>query len=89
MEERYDMLRKKMERYSAWEDVGRRSLNLENRLKQFFALHDLLRLYGDDVLKKLHEDHLMALIKTRRRLNKISENREAILSSEVASDVKR
>ena len=68
MKKKYEILRAKMARFNEWEAKHRKDLKTADRLEQFFALCDLGRLHGDAVLRQMHEDHLMALIKTNRRL---------------------
>ena len=70
MKEKYQMLRKKMARFNEWETNNYRGITLEERLQQFFVLYNLGKLNHDEVLNKIHEDHLMGLVKTNERLKK-------------------
>ena len=70
MEKKYEILRAKMARFNEWETENYRSLTLEERLQQFFVLYNLGKLHHDEVLNRIHEDHLMGLVKTNERLKK-------------------
>lgn len=87
MEKKYEMLRIKMARFNEWEAKNRKNLPLENRLEQFLALYDLSRTYDDDVRRKMHENHLKALIETNQRLNRqISLSRKRRIVQSLAWD---
>jgi hypothetical protein len=59
-----------MARFNKWETDHCRRLTQEERLKQFFILYGLGKMNRNEVLDKMHEDHLMGLIKTHERLKK-------------------
>jgi len=68
MEKKYEILRAKMSKFNEWEAKHRKDLKTVDRLEQFFALYDLGRWHSDGVLRQMHENHLMALINTHKRL---------------------
>lgn len=70
MEKQYEMLRKKMTRFNEWEVVNRKTLTVENRLEQFFALYELGQLYCEETKKRIHEDHLSGIVELTKRLRK-------------------
>jgi len=72
MKEKYQMLRKKMARFNRWEVENCRDLTSEERLEQYFVLYNLGKLHRESVLARIHEEHLMGLIKTNERLNKVA-----------------
>ncbi len=72
MNPQFEMLRKKMERFNAWEAENRRKLSLATRLEQFIILYDLAKRQSDGIQKKMHEDHLESLVKTCKKLRDIN-----------------
>jgi hypothetical protein len=68
MNRQYEMLREKMEKFNAWEAKNRRNLTLEDRLKTFLALYDLGQMHGEDVIDRVHREHLRGLVDTNKRL---------------------
>lgn len=70
MKEKYQMLRKKMAKFNKWETENSKCLTLEERLQQYFVLYSLGKLHHEEVLNKIHEEHLMGLIETSERLRK-------------------
>jgi hypothetical protein len=79
MENKYEMLRKKMTQFNIWEAESLKGLSATNRLKQFFALYELGQMHDDDTLNKMHDSHLNGIIRTSEKL------RRAIIKSEVTS----
>jgi hypothetical protein len=59
-----------MARFNEWQTENYRGLSLEERLQQFLVLYNLGKLHNNEVLNKIHEDHLMGLVKTGERLRK-------------------
>lgn len=68
MDNKYIMLRKKMERFNQWEAIEQKKLSESDRFEQFLTLYDLGRLYDEDKLKRIHNNHLMGLVSTNKRL---------------------
>ena len=68
MDKRYAMLRKKMERFNAWEAGELNKIPELDRLQQFLILYDLGKFYDKNVLKQTQFKHLEGLIKTSKKL---------------------
>jgi hypothetical protein len=68
MQNKYEMLRKKMARFNEWEATNRKTLTTEKRLEQFLALYELGSVSGEETIKRAHEEHLKGIIETNKRL---------------------
>jgi len=70
MENKLEMLRKKMTQFNIWEAENLKELSTANRFKQFLALYELGQMHDDDTLNKMRQSHLNEIIRTGEKLRK-------------------
>jgi len=72
MDKQLQVLRKKMERFNAWEAENHLGLSISKRMEQFVILYDLAAMYDDKILMKMNKDHLDMIVSINKRLNQAS-----------------
>jgi len=66
----YQELISKMNRFNAWEKQYNKNLSPDTRLNQFRELFELSSYMPKEVVQKAHDDHLKHLIETQSNLKR-------------------
>ena len=67
MDIKFQAFRKKMERFNDWEVANHCGLSPATRMQQFIMLYDLGKMYGDNILRRMNNEHLNSIIDTTRK----------------------
>jgi len=73
MNNQYQELLIKMNRFNEWEKQFNKDLSPSKRLHQFKELFELSSYMPREVIRKAHDDHLQHLIEMQRELRRIKE----------------
>ena len=74
MKNRYQLLLEKYCRFNDWEINYNKQICAEEHLEQFAELYAIGQSMDPDVIEKLHQEHLNALIEVRMRLKSAAAN---------------
>jgi hypothetical protein len=72
MNNQFQMLRTKMEKYNSWEAENRLSLSAIKRLEQFVMLYDLGKMHDEKIVRQMNEEHLNSILEITHRLKHAS-----------------
>ncbi len=71
MKNPYKRMLSKLESFNQWEKGYSRSLSPERRLEQFRVLFDLGLTYQQEIIKKMHKEHLSALVNSAKAVKRL------------------
>ena len=78
MNNAYQCMLDGLKKFNEWEKGYNKNLSIERRLDQYRILFDLGLGYKKDVVKKMHQSHLQALVETKKALKNTNEKGENI-----------
>ena len=78
MNNAYQCMLDRLKKFNEWEKGYNKNLSIERRLDQYRILFDLGLGYRKDIVEKMHQSHLQALVEIKKALKNANEKGENI-----------